>query len=321
MSNWSRQSGASSVKDCLGVADRTDNGGTFDADYLGRTHWTSSRIPYTGTKLSVFHFRLSWWPSLQDVSHISLTWWFRSHDGGKHPLTTEELWFPLRAVLLLSQRWCFRFCCFCFSPDQSFDDAQVSWSGQLFIMPRCCLFFWFCFAFLFSLWCAPLDYVLVLQQQSVFCSFFHQDEEFVTPLINWQFAACNSVLSWSTWRKLRGDGHKKNIYLAFSSRASYAGYDFAFPCAQWQSLTLGCFCLPPLRGLHPLISCTIKDLIMSLDRWCDCYRFWLIPTVTEDPPKNTWENAERRPWFLLLYMDSLPFHPHNISVLSLLRYF
>jgi hypothetical protein len=54
-----------------------------------------------------------------------------------------------------------------------------------------------------------LDYVLVLQQQSVFCSFFHQDEEFVTPLINWQFAACNSVLSWSTWRKLRGDGHKK----------------------------------------------------------------------------------------------------------------
>ena len=81
------------------------------------------------------------------------------------------------------------------------------------------------------------------------------------------------------------------------------------PCTQWQSLTLGCLCLPRLRGLHPLMSCTIEDLIMSLDRWCDCYRFWLIPTGTEDPPKNTWEDAERRPWFPFLYMDSLPFSP------------
>ena len=40
------------------------------------------------------------------------------------------------------------------------------------------------------------------------------------------------------------------LYLAFYSRASYTSYDFALPCAQWQSLTLGCFCLPPIRGLH-----------------------------------------------------------------------
>ena len=46
----------------------------------------------------------------------------------------------------------------------------------------------------FGIVMAPLDCVLVLQQHSAFGSSFHQDEEFVTALINWQFAACNSVL-------------------------------------------------------------------------------------------------------------------------------
>ena len=137
-------------------------------------------------------------------------------------------WFPLRAVLLLSQvvvvwRCCFRFLfgCFCFLAIPILLMMQKSLSPHCasrvnFSMPLvvfgfclfwfvwcvcvffvwCCLFFWFCFAFLFSfgIVMAPLDCVLVLQQHSVFCSSFHQDEEFVIALINWQFAACNSVL-------------------------------------------------------------------------------------------------------------------------------
>ena len=64
----------------------------------------------------------------------------------------------------------------------------------------------FCVSFLFRHCDGPMDCVLVLQQHPVFCSSVHQDEEFVTALINWQFAA---IACWSTWRKLRGDGRKK----------------------------------------------------------------------------------------------------------------
>ena len=49
----------------------------------------------------------------------------------------------------------------------------------------CVLLVLFCVSFLFRHCVGPIG---------LCTSSFHQDEEFVTALINWQFAACNSVL-------------------------------------------------------------------------------------------------------------------------------